>query len=159
MEFRPMQRKKQAISETECIELLKNEPRGVLSVIGENGYPYGMPINHWYNENDGKIFFHGGKSGHKIDAIKKCNKASFCVYDKGYRREGDWALFIKCVIVFGQIVWVEDYESIVDICRNLSLKFTNDVVYIEEEIQKFAKATLCFALVPDQITRKLVNES
>ena len=79
--FREMARKKQLISEEECIELLKKEPRGVLSVLGDDDYPYGMPLNHYYCEEDGKIYFHGGKSGHKIDSIKKHNKASFCVYD------------------------------------------------------------------------------
>lgn len=45
--FREMARKKQLISEEECIELLKKEPRGVLSVLGDDDYPYGMPLNHY----------------------------------------------------------------------------------------------------------------
>jgi uncharacterized protein len=67
--FRKMRRSKQELTKEECIEILKKEPRGVLSVQGEEGYPYGMPMTHWYNEKDGKIYFHGAKSGHKIDAI------------------------------------------------------------------------------------------
>ena len=58
--------------------LMKNAKRGVLSLIGEDGYPYGLPINQWYCEEDGKIYFHGAKEGHKIDAIKACDKVSFC---------------------------------------------------------------------------------
>ena len=57
------------LSEAECIDILKSTKRSVLSVIGDDGYPYGMPINHYYNEEDGKIYFHGAKAGHKIDAI------------------------------------------------------------------------------------------
>ena len=159
MAFRPMRRNKQSISRIECIEILKNEPRGVLSVIGDDGYPYGMPLNQWYDETDGKIYFHGAKFGHKIDAIKQCDKASFCVYDKGYQRKGEWALNIKCVIVFGRIEWVEEFEKTVDISRKLCYKFTDDEQYIEEEIRKSAKGTLCFALVPEHITGKLVNEA
>ena len=68
--FRKMRRFKQELSKEECMEILKNEPRGVLSVLGDDGYPYGMPVTHWYNEKNGKIYFHGAKSGHKIDAIK-----------------------------------------------------------------------------------------
>lgn len=79
--FRKMRRFKQELSKQECIEILQSEPRRVLSVLGEDGYPYGMPMNHWYSEKDGKIYFHGAKSGHKIDAIKNCDKVSFCVYD------------------------------------------------------------------------------
>ncbi|MBP3901898.1 MAG: pyridoxamine 5'-phosphate oxidase family protein, partial [Blautia sp.] len=82
--FREMMRIKQQLSQEECIEILKKEPRGVLSVLGDDGYPYGMPINQYYCEEDGKIYFHSGKKGHKVDAIKRCDKASFCVYDQGF---------------------------------------------------------------------------
>ena len=47
--FREMLRKKQELSKEECIEILKKEKRGVLSVLGDEGYPYGMPINHYYD--------------------------------------------------------------------------------------------------------------
>ncbi|MBR0383629.1 MAG: pyridoxamine 5'-phosphate oxidase family protein [Eubacteriaceae bacterium] len=154
-----MRRMKQALSEAECVDILKKEPRGVLSVIGDDGYPYGMPLNQWYHEDDGKIYFHGAKFGHKIDAMRACDKASFCVYDSGFRREGEWALNIKCVIVFGRIEWVTDFDQTVDISRRLCTKFTDDADYIEEESRKSAKGTLCFALVPEHITGKLVNEA
>ena len=98
-----MRRFKQQITQEECIEVLKNAPRGVLSVHGEDGYPYGLPISHWYNEEDGKLYFHGAKAGHKLDAIRANDKVSFCVMDEGYREEGDWALNIKSVIIFGRI--------------------------------------------------------
>ena len=72
--FRELARKKQQLTKDECIELLKKEKRGVLSVIGDNGYPYGMPMNHFYNEADGKIYFHTGKKGHRTDALKENEK-------------------------------------------------------------------------------------
>lgn len=65
--FRPMRRWKQQLSDEDCIAILKNEPRGILSVLGDDGYPYGIPMNHWYCEADGKLYFHGAKTGHKID--------------------------------------------------------------------------------------------
>ena len=55
--FRELARKKKQITTEECIQVLKNEKRGVLSVLGDADYPYGMPMNHWYNEEDGKIYF------------------------------------------------------------------------------------------------------
>ena len=87
--FRPMIRQNKQLSEEDCRRVLTGEVRGVLSVIGDEGYPYGMPMNHFYDEETGHLFFHGGKIGHKIDALKKCDKASFCVYDSGYRKEGE----------------------------------------------------------------------
>ena len=157
--FREMLRKKQQITNEECIKILNEEPRGVLSVIGDDGYPYGMPINHYYCEEDGKLYFHSGMKGHKIDAITRCDKASYCVYDSGYRREGEWALNIRSVIVFGCIEIIEDREKVYEVARKLSYKFTDDEEYIESEIKNFLKSTLCFALKIEHLTGKIVNES
>ena len=157
--FPEMKRIRQKLPESECIEILKQEPRGVLSVLGEDDYPYGMPINHWYCEADGKLYFHGGKTGHKIDAMKRHDKVSFCVYDAGWREEGDWALHIRSVIVFGRIEWIEDRERVLEISRQLCYKFTDDEAYIAEEIRRSGAATLCFALVPEHISGKRVKES
>ena len=79
--FREVARKKQSLSKEEMIQILRQEKRGVLSLHGENGYPYGLPINFYYNEENGCIYFHSGKSGHKVDAIAADNRACFCVYD------------------------------------------------------------------------------
>ena len=156
--FREMRRIKQQISREECIEILKNEPRGVLSVIGDDGYPYGVPMNHFYCEEDGKIYFHGGFLGHKIDAIKANDKVSFCVYDKGVLEEIGGSLCIKSVVIFGRAKLIEDREKTVELCRRLCYKFTQDEAYIEDEIAKFAAGTLCFELVPEHMTGKLVHE-
>ncbi|MBP5160236.1 MAG: pyridoxamine 5'-phosphate oxidase family protein [Lachnospiraceae bacterium] len=157
--FRELARKKQMIPEEECIEILKKEPRGVLSVLGDEDYPYGMPMNHFYCEEDGKIYFHGGKTGHKIDAIKRHDKASFCVFDEGYRNPGEWALNFRSVIVFGRIELVEDMEETIRISRLLSYKITDDEQYIEYEIAKSGARTLMFALVPEYMTGKRVREA
>lgn len=157
--FREIKRKKQIISKDKIIKILRNEKRGVLSVSGDDGYPYGIPINYWYNEENGNIYFHSGRVGHKVDAMAADNKVSFCVYDEGYRKDGEWALNISSVIVFGKVHIVEDFDRAMDVCRRLSLKYTPDIQYIEEEIEKFGKATLCYELRPEHITGKIVNES
>jgi len=157
--FRPMQRKRQQLSQEECIRILKEEPRGVLSVLGDDGYPYGMPINQYYCEADGKLYFHGGKTGHKIDALKRHPKASFCTYDKGFRKDGEWALNVRSVIVFGTAELVSDPETVVRITTELSRKFTDDEAYIRREIERSGAGTLLIVLTPEQITGKLVNES
>ena len=156
--FRKLARIKQQLPQAECIDILKAEPRGVLSVLGDDGYPYGMPLNHYYCEADGKIYFHSGKTGHKVDAIMREKKVSFCVCDQGVHEDGDWALTFRSVIVFGKIEIVEDYDRIIEISRALSHKFTQDEAYIADEVEKHGKHTLCFALVPEQICGKRVHE-
>ena len=150
---------KTKISDEECMEILKNEPRGVLSLIGDDDYPYGMPMNFLYIPEDNAIYFHGGKKGHKIDAIMKNNKASFCTYDSGFRKHGEWSLNIKSVIAFGRIEMIDDIGETERISRLLSYKFTDDEDYIEAEIEHDLKRTLCFALKIEHMTGKIVNES
>lgn len=157
--FREVARKKQVLSSEQTINILKTEKRGVLSVCGENGYPYGLPINFWYNEENGYIYFHSGKKGHKNDAILSDNRVSFCVYDSGYKKDGEWSLNISSVIIFGRMHIVEEAEKSAEIFRRLSLKFTSDTDYIDSEIEKFAKDTLCYELQPEHITGKIVNEA
>ena len=157
--FRKMRRFKQQISNDECIEILNNTRRGVLSLVGDDGYPYGIPIDHWYCEENGKIYFHGAKEGHKIDAIKACDKASYCVYDEGYRKEGDWALNIKSVITFGRIRLVDDEDTARRICTEITRKFTDDEEYLQKELTNAFPRVQCLELTPEHITGKLVNES
>ena len=157
--FRELERKKKELSKDICIEVLKNETRGVLSVIGDEGYPYGTPMNHWYNEEDGTIYFHcGNAKSHRMDALQKDNKVSFCVFDKGYQKEGDWALYVRSVIVFGKIEIIDNHEVIRDITTKLSYKFTDDTDFIERTIRGNINRTLLLKLQPEHICGKLVHE-
>lgn len=157
--FRELERKNKALTRDDCMAVLKSETRGVLSVAGDHGYPYGMPMNHWYNEEDGAIYFHcGNASSHRMDALQKDNKVSFCVYDKGYHKEGDWALYVKSVIVFGKIEVITDQEVIRNITTKLSYKFTDDSDFIERTIRDNINRTILLKLQPEHICGKLVHE-
>ena len=155
--FRELNRKKQQLSEADCIKLLCEQTRGVLSVQGEDGYPYGMPMNHWYE--DGKLYFHCGKVGHRVDALRKDDRVSFCVYDDGVREEGGWAYRVNSVIVFGQMRMIEDEAKIVAITRKLCYKFTTDEAYIEKELSESAKNTLLLELNIEHLCGKSVLEA
>jgi len=157
--FREVARTARKLGQEETLDLLRNELRGVLSVQGDDGYPYGIPLDHYYCDEDGLIYFHSGMEGHKIDAIKRCDKASFCVFDNGERKDGDWALTIKSAVVFGRIEIVEDRDRMVRIARELSMKFTQDEEYIRAEIEKHGERTLMFALKLEHITGKWVREA
>lgn len=156
--FRKMVRERQALSREECAEILRNEKRGVLSLLGDDGYPYGLPINHYYSEQDGCLYFHSGRAGHKIDAMRGCEKASFCVYTPGEKRGGNWWLTIRSVIVFGRIREITDHARAIEISRELSRKFTDDEDYIEQEVRSSGAGVLCFALEIEAMTGKTVEE-
>ncbi len=155
--FRNLTRKKQKLSMVECKEILKQEVRGVLAVNGDDGYPYALPINYYFEEESNRIYFHSGKVGHKLDAIAKSDKVSFCVYDKGYHKDGHWSLNIRSVIIFGRMQIVDDWsdELMVNFCK----RFTGDMEYIYSEIEKFKSNTAVLCLEIEHLTGKLVNEA
>lgn len=157
--FRGMRRFKQEITKEQCVELLKKEPRGVLSVMGEDGYPYGFPMNFTYDEKEEKIYFHCAKEGYKIDALRQNNKASFCVYDKGYRKEGEWPLNIQSVIVFGSIAFVSNPQKTEQKVRELGLKYYPTAESVEVEIKNAVARVQLLEMTIDHMTGKLVNES
>ena len=158
--FRPMARIREQIPEEECIDILKTQLRGVLSVLGEEDYPYGIPLNHYYCEENGKIYFHGGMKGHRIDAMRRHDKASFCVIDDGRpEKEGDWALRFRRVVVFGRLETVEDHDRAIEITRQLCYKFTDDTEYIEKEIKGSEARTMVVCLTPEHMTGKTILES
>lgn len=157
--FREMIRKGKQLSREECIDILMNEKRGVLSVLGDNDYPYGTPMNHFYNEIDGNVYFHSGNIGHRLEALRKHDKVSFCAFDEGTRKEGDWALNIRSVIVFGRIEIIDDMDIIADITTRLSRKFTDDEAYIQKEVKDHGKRTLLLKLSVEHMCGKSVHEA
>ena len=155
--FRPMRRSKQQLGEEETLEVLKNAKRGGLSVIGNDGWPYGIYLNPHYE--NGKIYFHGAKAGHKIDALRKDAKASFTAIDDGVKEEGGWAYTFRSVVVFGRVEFIDDQGKALEICRHLARRFNPSETDIEDEVRRAGQHVQVFALVPEHITGKRIHES
>ena len=154
--FRPMRRFKQQLSQEECAELLQSEPRGVLAVLGDEDYPYAVPLDFVYHE--GSLYFHGAGEGHKLDALRRHDKASFCVMDQGRREKGDWALYIRSVIAFGRLRVVQDPDRAMDLVRLLALKYYPTAQEAEQEVQKDGPRATILELKIEHLTGKLVHE-
>ena len=157
--FRKMRRSVQALSREEMIDLLNTETRGVMSVQGDNGYPYGFPINHYFDEDANRIYIHGADFGHRVDAVRKDPKVSYCVFGQDFQKEGDWAKYVKSVIVFGKAELIEDHDEIVRISRLLCDKFPCPQEYVEHEIEKDAQRTLIIVIDIEDMNGKLVHEA
>lgn len=154
--FRDMRRCRQALTGTECAEILKNEPRGVMAVHGDDGYPYAFPMDFIYIE--GKIYFHCAREGHKLDAIAGDNRVSFCVMDEGFRNDGEWFLNIRSVIVFGRILEVKDERLEREILRRFGGKYNPDADDVENEIEKNLARVRVLELSIEHMTGKIVKE-
>ena len=104
--FRPMRRFKQALPPEECRAVLERGTSGVLALSGDGGWPYAVPLSYVYA--DGKLYFHSAKSGHKVDAIRSCPRASFCVIDQDHIVPEEYTTYFRSVIAFGTVRILEE---------------------------------------------------
>ena len=157
--FREMRRKKQLLSEKENIEILKNGTSGVLALLGDNEYPYAIPISYVYDNS--KIYFHGAKNGHKIDAIKKCNKASFCVIAQDEIHPEKYTTYFKSVIIFGKIRILQSENEIRQAIEKLAIKYhpKDDEVNRNQEIEREWKPLCMIELSIEHMTGKEAIET
>lgn len=142
--FREMRRKRQILSTEECVDILKKGSVGVLGLLGDEDYPYALPISYVYH--DGKLYFHCAKAGHKIDAIRRHAKASFTVIARCDNMPQEFTVYFKSIVAFGQVRIIED-----DIEKHASIEMLaqkycpNEGERIQKEIEKAWKV-LCIPL-------------
>ena len=104
--FRDMRRKNQLLPQEEAEAILRQGTSGVLSLLGDGGYPYGVPLSYVYH--NGKLYFHCAKAGHKLDAIRREEKCSFCVIDQDQVVPEEYTTYFRSVIAFGTVRILED---------------------------------------------------
>ncbi|MDE6334415.1 MAG: pyridoxamine 5'-phosphate oxidase family protein [Muribaculaceae bacterium] len=153
MEFRKMRRFRQQLTFHDCIAILESSTSGTLALLGDNGYPYAVPISYVYS--DGKLYFHSAKSGHKIDAIRCCDKASFCIIATDDIHPAEFTTYFKSVIVFGRIQIVESNEERLTAATLLGKKYNpHDTVGLDNEIEKSLSHMLVLRLDIEHISGK-----
>ena len=106
--FREMRRKNQSLEHDECLRILNARESGVMALLGDDGYPYTVPLNHAMV--DGKLYFHCATEGHKVDAIRSCDKATYCVIDADAVDAEELSTRFRSVIAFGRVRMVEEAD-------------------------------------------------
>lgn len=122
--FPEMRRKAQQLPRTEAEEILRAGSSGVLALSGENGYPYALPISYVYHE--GRLYFHCAPAGHKMDAIDRCPRASFCVVAQDEVVPERYTTHYRSVIAFGSIRRLTVEQEIVAALSVLGRKYAPD---------------------------------
>lgn len=152
--FREMRRKRQAISLEESVAVLMRGTSGVLAVLGDNGYPYAVPISYAYYGTH--IYFHCAKAGHKLDAIKQNHKVSFCVIDKDEVIPDEYTSYFRSVIVFGTIRIIENEREKRSAIEKLALKYVleNDANHRKACIDKEWGALCMLEMTIEHLTGK-----
>ena len=153
MSFRELRRKKQLLSEEETVEILKRNTSGTLACSGDDDYPYAVPMSYVYA--DGKIYFHCAVTGHKLDAIKRNSKVSFCIIDKDDIVPEKITTFYRSAIVFGKIKIIEEPTQKRNILETLAKKYSpNNDEGVEKEINTLFKVACVLELNIDHMTGK-----
>ncbi len=158
--FREMRRKNQQLSKDECIRLLQTEKRGALAVLGDMGYPYAIPINFWYDEGENTIYFHCAREGHKIDALKACEKACFTLWNEGTKEENDWWYHVESVVAMGraEILSPTEEARVLEKLRSLGNKYFPTAQHTEKEIAQAVSRVQLIALHIEHLTGKHIKE-
>ena len=152
--FPAMRRKKQLLSQEETAAVLARGSSGVLALAGENGYPYAVPLSYVYD--GGRLYFHCARSGHKLDAIRRCEKASFCVIDQDQIVPEEYTSYFRSVIAFGRVRILEDEGEKRAAIEKLALKYAPDSTVEDRKqvIQKEWEPLCMLEMELDHVTGK-----
>ena len=151
-----MRRFKQQLPDEESAAILQSAKRGFLSVIGDGGYPYSVPINFVFE--DGRIYFHCAREGHKLDAIRACDKACFTVLDEPEKEPGDWWYHVRSVICFGRVKPIADDKERLCRLRSLGRKYFPDGYDTESDIVRNGPKAEILEFTIEHMSGKAVRE-
>lgn len=156
--FRPIRRKKNDIGEAAARQLLSTERRGVLALSGDDGYPYAVPLNFVYCEDENKIYFHGARSGYKVELLEKSDKVCFTVYGNIRIKDEEWAPYVQSAVVFGRCRLVRDQNRAIALVRRLAEKYYPSTGLIDEEIARSGNAVQLFEIEIEHVSGKEIKE-
>ena len=141
------------MSDDECIDILRTATSGTLAVLGDGGYPYAVPLSYVYA--DGKLFFHSALSGHKVDAIRNYDKASFCVIAQDNVQPQKYTTYYRSVIAFGRVHIVDNEEEKLQTARLLGYRYNpGDDESLQKEMEKGFSRMLMIRFDIEHLTGK-----
>lgn len=150
--FKEMRRKRQLLPTEESVAILQRMTNGTLALHGDDGYPYAVPVSYVYA--DGKIYFHSAMQGHKVDAIRRDAKVSFCVVEQDEVRPAEFTTYFRSVIAFGKARILEDEDEKLSALRLLADKYSPGESGLEAEIAKGFRHLLMVEITVEYMTGK-----
>ena len=154
--FREMRRFKQQLTREACEQLLHSQKRGVLAVLGDGGYPYAVPLNYVYENNC--LYFHSALQGHKLDAIRACDKGSFNVLGEPQAADDGWSYYFDSVTVFGRLTEITDKAEKEEKLTALGQKFFPTEAMVSSDIAKNGDRCTVIRLTVEHFSGKHVHE-
>ena len=157
--FKPIRKKINEIDHSAAESLLQSNRRGILAMNGDNGYPYAIPINYFYDCDKKKIYFHGAKAGHKVEALRTSDKVCFTVYGNERIDESEsWAPYVQSVVVFGRCRLLEAGSESIDLLKEFAMKYYPSEQLVDVEIAHAGRAVQMFEIIIEHMSGKQVHE-
>ena len=157
--FKPIRMKINEIDRNAAEALLQSNRRGIIAMNGDNGYPYAIPINYFYDCVGQKIYFHGAKAVHKVDALKTSDKVCFTIYGNERIDESEsWAPYVQSVVVFGRCRLLAAGSESIDRLKEFAMKYYPDESLANEQIARNGRATQMFEITIEHMSGKQVQE-
>ena len=156
--FRKLRRIRQALSTSDCATILKKGTSGVLALSGDDGYPYAVPLSYVYDGS--ALYFPGAKAGHKLDAIRRDCRASFCVIDQDQIIPEKYTTYFRSVIVFGRMRILEEGTEKRAAIEKLAARYSpdEDEAARQSEIDREYSRLCMMALSIEHMTGKQAIE-
>lgn len=156
--FKPIRKKINEIDHSAAETLLQSNRRGILAMNGDNGYPYAIPINYFYDSLAQKIYFHGAKAG-KVESLKVSDKVCFTVYGNERIDEAEsWAPYVQSVVVFGRCRLLEAGSESIEQLKEFAMKYYPDEALADDQIARNGRATQMFEITIEHMSGKQVQE-
>lgn len=153
--FRKIRKIKNEIDNDAVDSLLHSCRRGVLSMNGDDGYPYSILINYYYDEANQKIYFHGAKSGYKVDCLNRNDKVCFTVFGNESIKELPWAPYVQSVVVFGRCHLIDTDNEIL---KTFAMKYYPSSDLADMEIKEGSKFVQMYEISIEHKSGKQVQE-
>ncbi len=103
-----VRRKDREIGRIEAIKILETAEYGVLSTVGSDGQPYGMPLSYVYKGD--ALYFHCAIAGHKLDNIAHNSNVSFCAVGRTKVLPDSFGTEYESTVIFGNAVEIQGAE-------------------------------------------------
>ena len=157
--FKPIRKKINEIDRNAAEALLQSNRRGIIAMNGDDGYPYAIPINYYYDKETQKIYFHGAKAGHKVDALTTSDKICFTVYGNETIDDAEpWAPYVQSAVVFGRCRLIEGGPESIGRLKEFAMKYYPDETLADEQITRNGRATQMFEITIEHMSGKQVQE-
>ena len=142
------------MNDSEVDALLSRMDMGAISTIGEDGFPYTVPVN--FVAIDGRVYIHGRRLGEKVDNMKNDPRVCFTVWDrKGYEDCGvaacDTTTVYESVVIRGKVSFIDDPDEKARVLQAIVDKIVPDKKDMD---LKKVPPTLVYMIEPVSVTGK-----